>query len=107
MANVTLDEIYATCRRLDAEGKRIDDGLVAALRDLISKSGNSVYSWAVALQIPILTLMRVLDGLERPNGHFWDQIRRFVTAPACIPPASGSPPAAPLAGTPHTAGASG
>lgn len=74
----TLEEMYATCQKLDSEGKRIDAGMVAALRKLIEESGKSTYSWAIGLRVSFLTLVDVLSGKERPDGRFWDQVSRVI-----------------------------
>lgn len=74
--SVNLESIRTTMKEFQEQSRKIDADLVSALRDHIRRTGNSLYSWAVVLDVGLTELEETLSGVRPVSARFWDQIRR-------------------------------
>jgi hypothetical protein len=78
---VSFESIHRTMVQFQAETRRIEDDLLAALGDYIARSGEKLYVWAERLDTPFPEFVEILGGKRRPiPARFWDQVRRVFDA---------------------------
>lgn len=68
-----ITRVIDAFRETERENNRL---MVEGLNKVIQQSGESVWVWAERLNINPAILLYVLTGSRKPDGYFWDQVKR-------------------------------